>query len=80
MYIQKEHFSPIQSEVTDFLDVHHRKPREQKGDDTKRNKSSVLRSKHNAWHALYEVLPAPAIILQFESDCEVYGVGSMGFA
>ncbi len=73
MYIQKERFSPTNSELIDFFDIHHRKPKEQGGLDIPRNRSRVLRSKHNAWHALYEVLPAPAIILQFENDCEIYG-------
>lgn len=73
MYVQKEHYKPAQDQSVDYYDIHHRKPREQGGDNSNRNTSNVLRSKHNAWHALYEVLPVQLLISQFQNDCEIYG-------
>jgi hypothetical protein len=80
---QDEYVSPSLSQTTedaptpsarnDHYSTHHRKPRNVQGDDSPRNKSSVLRSKHDAWHILYEALPAPAIISLFEADQEIYG-------
>ena len=57
----------------DYYCDHHRKPKDAGRTDVKRNKSKVLRSRHTAWHALYDVLPAPQIILAFQEDCEIYG-------
>lgn len=57
----------------DHLSIHHRKPKEQGGKDIPRNRSDVLRSDHNAWHTLYESLPATKIIESFTTDCVVYG-------
>lgn len=52
---------------------HHRKPRDLGGTNYKRNRSKVLRSRHTAWHTLYEVMPANQIILTFQDDCEIFG-------
>ncbi len=57
----------------DHRTIHHRKPVDLDGKNTKRNKSNVLRSRHNAWHVLYGVLPAHEILIAFQGDCEVYG-------
>lgn len=65
--------APTPSARNDHYSTHHRKPRNVQGDDSPRNKSSVLRSKHDAWHILYEALPAPVIISLFEADQEIYG-------
>ena len=65
--------APTSSINNDHYSIHHRKPKDLKGTDTSRNKSSVLRSKHDAWHILYEALPAQEIIAKFEADQEIYG-------
>lgn len=52
---------------------HHRKPRDQGGDDSPRNKSRVLRSRHTAWHTLYDALPAQEVMRLFAGDQEIYG-------
>jgi hypothetical protein len=73
MYVKKEHYKPIKNELEDYFDKHHRRPRELEGDNSPRNISTVLRSRHNAWHVLYKVLPVELMMLQFHSDCEIYG-------
>lgn len=55
------------------LTIHHRKPTVIGGRKTKRNESKVLRSRHTAWHMLYDILPATDISLKFQEDCEIYG-------
>ena len=80
---QYEYTSPSPSQVTedaptpsvknDHYSTHHRKPKNVGVDDSPRNKSSVLRSKHDAWHILYEALPAQEIISLFDADQEIYG-------
>lgn len=80
---QDEYVSPLPSQPTedaptlsvknDHYSTHHRKPKNVELDDSPRNKSSVLRSKHDAWHILYEALPAHEIISRFEADQEIYG-------
>ncbi|MFA6608683.1 MAG: hypothetical protein WCT07_02130 [Candidatus Paceibacterota bacterium] len=54
---------------------HHRKPVSINGSKKdKRNISSIRRYKHNAWHSLFGVLPAPDIILLFHEYYEMYGI------
>ena len=65
--------APTSSAKNDHYSVHHRKPKNLQGCDSARNTSLVLRSKHDAWHILYEALPALSIILLFEADQEIYG-------
>lgn len=63
-------FTPTEG---DHYCTHHRKPVDLGGSNLKRNKSKVLRSRHTAWHALYDVMSAPEIIFAFQEDCEIYG-------
>ncbi len=65
--------APTSSGDNDHQSVHHRKPKNIKGSDSARNRSYVLRSKHDAWHILYGALPATEIISLFEADQEIYG-------
>ena len=69
----KEEHAPTPSSKNDYYSTHHRKPKDLGLDNSTRNRSRVLRSRHDAWHILYGVLPAPAIILLFDADQEIYG-------
>ncbi len=65
--------APTSSINSDHISTHHRKPKILRGGEAVKNKSLVLRSKHDAWHILYDTLPAASIILLFEADQEIYG-------
>jgi hypothetical protein len=65
--------APTPSAKNDHYSTHHRKPKNVEVDNSPRNKSTVLRSKHDAWHLLYDALPAQKIIELFIVDQEIYG-------
>lgn len=65
--------APTPSAKNDHYSTHHRKPKDIEVDDSPRNKSYVLRSKHDAWHILYGTLTAKEIIARFDADQEIYG-------
>lgn len=65
--------APTSSAKNDHYCIHHRKPKDIEGEDTPRNRSTVLRSMHDSWHILYGTLPAHEIIVRFDADQEIYG-------
>ncbi len=56
---------------------HHRKPESLGGDCSPRNISSVPRYQHEAWHLLFDSLPAEQMFVKFLFFLDIFGVNTM---